>query len=180
MTLTSFRSANDNDIEFLVELVNSAYQPSSGAGGWTDETRYVEGRRTSVDSMAKLLSKPDSVLLLGLKDGQIIATAHLEKKADHVHIGMLAVSPAWQGQGIGKQILGYAENYAAEHFQANKLAMIVIALRHDVISFYQRRGYRLTGKTIPYAFFCGDTCDEKIVGMAFAELEKPVLVQTPS
>lgn len=174
MILTAFRTATGNDIGPLVKLVNSAYQPAAGAGGWTDETPYVAGSRTNAESLANLLNKPDSVLLLGLRDGQILASVHLEKTADHVHIGMLAVNPAWQDKGIGKQLLAYAEQYAMAHFQARKLAMIVIALRTDVIAFYQRHGYRLTGETIPYALLCGGTRDAKIDGLAFAVLEKRV------
>ncbi len=172
MNLTHFRTATHDDIGFLVELVNSAYQPIGNTSGWTDESCYVAGTRTSAGSLAKLLSKPDSVLLLGLHEGQIIATVHVQKKAGRVHIGMLAVNPAWQGQSIGGQMLAYAEDYAVKQFHARILAMIVIALRTDVIGFYQRRGYQLTGLTIPYAQLCGETCDAKIEGLEFAELEK--------
>jgi len=172
MTLTAIRPATHDDIGFLVELVNSAYQPIGHTCGWTDEARYVEGTRTSGQSLAELLGKPDALLLLGLHDDAAIATVHLEKKSGHVHLGMLAVHPAWQSQGIGGRMLAYAEQYASAHFQATKLAIIVISLRTDVLRFYQRRGYRPTGVTIPYARLCTNTCKAKIDGLEFAELVK--------
>lgn len=51
------------------------------------------------------------------------------------------VSPPLQGDGIGKQLLEAAQ----ETWGINKAVMTVIACRNELIAFYQRRGYRLTG-----------------------------------
>jgi len=155
-------------------LVNTAYHPAADTGSWTDESRFVLGTRTSAPALAKLLAKDDSAVLLGLYEETIVACIHLEKSADHAHIGMLAVNTDWQCLGLGKQMLAEAEAYARRHFKVKKLVLIVISLREELIAFYLRRGYCNTGVTLDYAVLCGDTCDAKIDGLKFAVLEKPV------
>ncbi|MGZ8191483.1 MAG: GNAT family N-acetyltransferase [Methylococcaceae bacterium] len=172
MKITSFRTANLNDVDVLAELVNMAYHPEPGIGSWTDETRFVSGTRTNEQSLINLLAKDDSVVLLGLHEDVILACVHLEKSANQAHIGMLAVNPALQGAGIGKQMLDQAEAYARNHFKVEKFVLIVISLRDELIAFYLRRGYHKTDTTIDYTQLCGETCDAKIDGLKFAVLEK--------
>lgn len=174
MKITAFRPADLNDVDALVQLVNSAYHPAADTGGWTDEARFVLGTRTSAPALAQLLAKDNSAVLLGLYGETIAACVHVEKSADHAHIGMLAVNPAWQCLGLGKQMLAEAEAYARRHFKVKKWVLIVISLRDELIAFYLRRGYYKTGVTLDYAVLCGDTCDAKIDGLKFAVLEKPV------
>ena len=111
-------------------------------------------------------------MLLGLHEDVIVACVHLEKSKNHAHIGMLAVNPAFQGAGIGKQMLAQAEAYASSHFNVEKFVLIVISLREELIDFYLRRGYHKTDRMIDYAQLCGETCDAKIDGLKFAVLEK--------
>lgn len=174
MNITAFRTANLDDVDALVQLVNNAYHPEPGIGAWTDESRFVNGTRTNQQALKKLLAKDGSVVLLGMREDTILACVHVEKSASHAHIGMLAVNPAWQGAGIGKQMLAQAEAYARHHFDIEKFVLLVISLRRELLAFYLRRGYLETGTTIDYALLCGPTCDAKIAGLRFVVLEKPV------
>jgi ribosomal protein S18 acetylase RimI-like enzyme len=172
MNITSFRTANLNDVAALVQLVNTAYQPESGIGSWTDESRFSLGPRTSEQSLKNLLIEDDSIVLLGVHEDVIVACVHLEKSENHAHIGMLAVNPAFQCAGIGKQMLAQAEVYASSHFNVEKFVLIVISLRDELFDFYLRRGYHKTDRIIDYAQLCRETCDAKIDGLKFAVLEK--------
>lgn len=164
--------ANLGDVSALLTLVNSAYQPISGYGGWTDETRFVQGTRINATGLETLLLADNSVVMLGLQGDTTVACVHLEKSLDHTHLGMLAVNPARQGAGMGKQLLAAAEAYARNHFKVEQLVLIVIELRIELIAYYERRGYVQTDRRIDYATVCGDTCTAKIPGLQLIVMEK--------
>ena len=150
MDITSFRTANLNDVTALVQLVNRAYQPEPGIGSWTDESGFFHGTRTSEQSLKNLLVANDSIVLLGLHEDVIVACVHLEKSKNQAQIAMLAVNPAFQCAGIGKKMLAQAEAYASSHFNVKKFVLLVISLREELIAFYLRRGYQKTNHTIDY------------------------------
>ncbi|MGZ8137394.1 MAG: GNAT family N-acetyltransferase [Methylococcaceae bacterium] len=172
MKIEFFRQANLNDVDVIVRLVNSAYHPAPDTSSWTDESRFVFGSRTSEKSVKNLLGKDDSIVLLGINNSTIMACAHIEKSQHEAHIGMLAVDPACQSAGVGKQMLAQAEVYAKEVFKADKFVLMVISLRDELVDFYRRRGYHITDFTVDYALLCGETCDAKIDGLKLAVLEK--------
>ena len=155
MTIDSFRTASKLDTEAIAQLVNKAYRPESGTPGWTHEADLVAGNRTSASQVAETISKPDSVILVGLKNSEIVACVHIEKDGNNSYIGMLAVNPTVQGVGTGKQVLAYAENYAATVLGSEKFVMVVVSARTELISFYLRRGYQKTGSIMDYPLSAG-------------------------
>lgn len=76
----------------------------------------IAGARTSANQIAEILSKPDSVVLLGLIRSEIAACVHIERIGGDSYIGMLAVTPSRQGAGIGKELLAHAEHHARTMF----------------------------------------------------------------
>ncbi len=60
------------------------------------------------------------------------------------------MSPKYQALGIGKSVLAQAESYILNVLKINKTAMQVVQQRSELVSFYQRRGYQLTGLVKPY------------------------------
>ena len=135
MSIDIFRAANKLDVEVIANLVNMAYRPESGASGWTHESDLVSGSRTNVDQVVGVISKPDSVILLGIKGSEIVACIHIEKDGSNSCIGMFAVNPTVQGAGVGKQMLAYAEWYASENFSSDKFIMVVVFSRSELIAF---------------------------------------------
>ena len=63
---------------------------------------------------------------------------------------MFAVVPTKQGGGVGRAVLAEAERLAVERWSATAMEMTVISRRTDLIAWYERRGYRLTGETRPF------------------------------
>ena len=155
MSIDTFHTASKSEAEAIAQLVNKAYRPETGSAGWTHESDLVSGNRTSAGQVSELMSKPDSVILVGLKDSEIVACVHVEKDGSNSHIGMLAVNPKLQGAGAGKQMLAHAERYANESFGSEKFIMAVVSSRSELIAFYLRRGYQKTGVVQDYPLSAG-------------------------
>lgn len=141
----AFRFALKYDAEEISRLVNDAYRPKSNSQGWTHEAELISGDRINAQQIEKLLQPKSSILLACLSE-KIIACVHVENSADHVYIGMLACEQNYQGQGIGKEMLFQAEQYAFAHFKAKLFKMKILSSRPELLDFYQRRGYRLSGE----------------------------------
>ena len=150
MDTFTFHPAQMTDVASIVELVNSAYRGETGKQGWTTEADLLDGQRTDEEEVTRLLQTQDSMILLCLLDGKILASTHMEKHSEGAYLGMLAVNPLLQNQGIGKRLMAVAEDIARREWAAEKMLLTVISLRHDVIAFYQRYGYASTGRTIPF------------------------------
>jgi GNAT superfamily N-acetyltransferase len=62
---------------------------------------------------------------------------------------MLTVQPSLQAAGTGKKLLAASEAYA-QWLGRSGIQMTVISVRNELITWYQRRGYRLTGEKMPF------------------------------
>ena len=63
---------------------------------------------------------------------------------------MLAVAPTLQTAGLGRRLLGAAEDWARERLGAYTARLTVIDARPELKAFYLRRGYRDSGQRIAY------------------------------
>ena len=171
MPALTFRIASIHDAEVIASLVNAAYRGEASRQGWTTEADLLDGLRTTAAEVQQLIESDHSTLVLGVSDSEIIASVCLEQSADAAHIGMFVVRPDLQGSGIGKQLLTYAESYARQHWAVKAFVMHVITLRHELIAFYERRGYRRTGvfKTFPVD---PDMWQPKVSGLRLEALQK--------
>jgi ribosomal protein S18 acetylase RimI-like enzyme len=64
---------------------------------------------------------------------------------------MLTVDPGRQAEGLGRALLTKAEDYVRKQGAA-RVQMTVISLRHSLIAWYERRGYRRTGASEPFPY----------------------------
>jgi len=141
----SFRPAVVIESSRIAALANAAYRGETSRQGWTTEADLLDGLRTSAEEVQRLIESDHSVILLCVHDTEIVGSVCLERHADAAHVGMFVVNPVMQSLGIGKQLLTYAENYAWQLWAVQKFLMHVITQRHELIEFYERRGYRRTG-----------------------------------
>ncbi|MFJ3821213.1 GNAT family N-acetyltransferase [Streptomyces nodosus] len=148
----TFRDATDADADALVALIESAYRGESSRTGWTTEADLLEGQRTDPEGVLGVVKSPDSRLLTVERDGTIVACCQLEHRGEHAYFGMFAVSPALQGAGLGKAVIAEAERMARRTWGVSEMHMTVISVRDDLIAWYERRGYRRTGRMTPFPY----------------------------
>lgn len=143
-------TASVNDIPALVKLINSGYRGESSKKGWTTEANLLEGElRTDIPTLTETMHTPGAVILKCIAaDELIIGCVYLQKLERGLYLGMLTVSPELQAGGIGKQLLAAATSHAREN-DCPVIYMNVISVRHELIAWYQRHGYHLTGETKP-------------------------------
>jgi ribosomal protein S18 acetylase RimI-like enzyme len=95
------------------------------------------------------------------------------------YLGMLTVDPERQGEGLGKRLLAAAEAFAGHELGASRLEMQVFSRRRELLSFYERRGYRSTGERRPFPYAEWPQAGALIDDLEFVVLEK-VLRDGPS
>lgn len=174
-----FRKAIVADTERIEALVNSAYRGEQSRSGWTTEADLLDGLRTDGGEVRRLIARRDSLILLCQQGKEIVGSVHVEKTGDHASLGMFVVEPVRQGCGIGKRLLAYAEQTAQREWQVGKMVMYVITLRHELIAFYTRRGYRRTG--VLHEFPVNpEMWQPKVAGLALEALEKNIGAKLPS
>lgn len=139
-----FRRANFADAKAIAELVNSAYRGESSRAGWTTEADILDGLRTNVKDVQQIIASQHAMVLICLDGAHLLGAICLENEVDAVHLGMFVVKPSMQGNGLGKALLDAAEKLAQQDWHAQKLQMHVISIRHELIAFYERRGYQRT------------------------------------
>ncbi len=142
----SISIATEADIAALVTLVNSAYRGESSKKGWTTEAELLGGLRTDPITLLEQINQPGHTFLKAVDSTKkIIACVSLEEKANKLYLGMLTVQPDIQASGIGKKMLAASEEFAlSKHLGC--IEMTVISVRSELISYYERRGYRATGE----------------------------------
>ncbi|MBN0043566.1 GNAT family N-acetyltransferase [Streptomyces actuosus] len=148
----TFRDATDADVDGLVALIESAYRGDASRAGWTTEADILDGQRTDPEGVLEVVKSPDSRLLTVEQDGEVVACCQLEHRGAHAYFGMFAVRPSLQGAGLGKAIIAEAERQARAAWGVTEMHMTVISLREDLIAWYERRGYRRTGRTSPFPY----------------------------
>lgn len=160
------------DVPALVVLVNSAYRGEEGQKGWTEESHLLSGSRTNAAGMEELLREPQSVILKYIdRQGIIAGCVYLQKQGDKLYLGLLSVSPSQQNTGIGKQLLAAAAAYAAQQ-HCTAIHITVISLRHELLAWYERHGYRRTGEIEP--FHAGEKFGIQKQSLELVVLEKPI------
>ncbi|WP_345955702.1 GNAT family N-acetyltransferase [Mucilaginibacter sp. PAMB04168] len=143
-------NANLNDVPEIVALVNSAYRGETSTRGWTSESHLLEGIRIDENEMSGYFTRSEITLLKCTNEvNEIVGFVYLEQvKNNKLYLGMLTVNPLLQAAGIGRQLLAAAD-VQARKLGCQAIKISVITSRLELISWYERRGYIATGKTMP-------------------------------
>lgn len=151
MDTLSHRFAGADDVAPLHALVESGYRGDSARRGWSHEADLLDDTRTTAAELAATIADPATRVVLLHQGDDLIGTVTVAGRGDaRAYMGMLCVDPARQAHGLGRALIALAEQIARDEFGARVIEMTVIDQRRELIAYYQRRGYRLTGETRPF------------------------------
>jgi len=146
----SILTANATDVQELVLLINSAYRGEHSKKGWTTEALLIDGDRMNEASLMQMMKKPGVLIRKCItNEGVIAGCVYLEAQQKELYLGLLTVSPDLQAKGIGKIMLNDTE-MVASNLRLSSIVIDVVSLRLELIDWYIRRGFYLTGRTIPF------------------------------
>ena len=140
----------------------------------------MDGQRLDVDMAREMVGASGTVVLLFRPEGadsgdQPIACVQLEQRDGGVaYFGTFAVDPRRQGGGVGRRVMAAAEDEARARWGATRMRMTVIRQREDLIAYYERRGYALTGEREPFPYGQEQFGLPQRDDLEFVVLEKPL------
>jgi GNAT superfamily N-acetyltransferase len=100
--------------------------------------------RESVEDIVKKISSGGGAVLAKIED-VAVGSAQFTLHEDHIRVGRVSVLPFYRGQGIGRQIMKYIEEYARQQ-GVNELKLGVRQSLPGNISFYQKLQYEIIAK----------------------------------
>lgn len=153
----TFRAATEADVDAVVDLVQSAYRGDRSRAGWTTEADLIDGQRTDAGLVLDTLARPDAQILLAelphedvaLAGNSLVGCAEIADYSGEGgggYFGMFAVDPTRQGRGIGGAVLDEIERIVRDDRGQDRLVLVVISLRTEMIDLYLRRGFVPTGE----------------------------------
>jgi predicted N-acetyltransferase YhbS len=147
----SFRAAELSDVVALHELIQHAYRGASAATSWSHEGELAIGERVSVEALSELATSPHCSVIVAELGGRLVGSALVEaSEAGRGRIGLLCVPLDAQASGIGGEILRRAEAMSSDRFGSKAVDIEVLEHKAKLLAYYERRGYRRTGRAIPY------------------------------
>jgi ribosomal protein S18 acetylase RimI-like enzyme len=147
-----FRVAVGTDVPAIVALVESAYRGEASRAGWTTEADLLDGQRTDGTEVTRLMEDPANRILLAESSEGLLGSVLLRDEGEAIYIGMFAVRPGLQGRGVGSELLAEVERIGREELGRPAARMTVLVQRTELIAWYQRRGYQLTGAREPFPY----------------------------
>ena len=149
-TSPTFRATTAADVLALAALINQAYRGPATPLAWTTESHLLEGPRIGEGHLRKMVlsaSQGHGALLKYVAgSGSTLGCVYLEPKGKRLYLSTLAVAPEAQGQGVGRQLLAAAEDYARQH-GCTHVEISVLSARSELVAWYERHGYQRTGKS---------------------------------
>jgi GNAT superfamily N-acetyltransferase len=127
------RRAGDSDARAIQELVRAAYEGYRPLLGRTPFPMLTDYGQAVRDHEVWVLDD----------HGSIVGVIELIPRDDHLWVENVAVRPTWQGKGLGRRLLGFADDEARRRGYG-EIGLLTNERYVANIAMYTRYGYRET------------------------------------
>lgn len=128
-----YRFATNGDAPRLIEMINAAFSIEE----------FLEGTRTDEERLAAMMAK-GAILMAEDDAGNLLGSVYFESRGLRGYLGMLAVDPGQQRQGIARRLIEKAEEHLRES-GCSEVEIIVLNMRPELLPIYRRMGFIETG-----------------------------------
>lgn len=143
----AIRPATIADLPALHGVIERAYRGDSARVGWTHEADLLSGTRTDIASLKAIVVDPVQVLLVLFENRVPLGCVNVADRGGSVaYLGLLCIEPSRQGEHMGRRLIVAAETHARDAFHCATIEMTVIDKRRELIAYYERRGWQVTGE----------------------------------
>ena len=134
--INKVRIATTTDAAGITAVINAAFKVA--------EEFFVDGNRITQAEVEESLAK--GAFLLAETDDKLNGCVYVEPRGERSYLGLLSVDPTNQQIGLGSLLMTEAEKYCRER-GSHCMDILIVNLREDLPSFYQKRGYVESGTT---------------------------------
>ena len=131
----TIRPAEPGDAAAVRDLVQAAYAGYVG--------RIGKEPAPMLEDHAALIRACE--VWVSIDGGEIIGMLVIRPAEDHLFLGNVAVSPGHQGRGLGRELVAFAEEKAAEH-GLPEVRLYTNEKMHENLDIYARLGFEETGR----------------------------------
>jgi predicted N-acetyltransferase YhbS len=135
---SSIRIATSGDAPQITTVINAAFRIA--------EEFFIDGNRITQAEVEESLAK--GAFLLAEANGKVNGCVYVDPRGERSYLGLLSVDPTCQQGGLGSLLMFEAEKYCRER-GSHCMDIVIVSLRDELPSFYQKRGYVESG-TSPF------------------------------
>lgn len=136
----SLTIADVDDIDAIVNLAQISYTSTRFREPWF--TKEQSSQFYGVWAEKAVLGLFDDICLIIKTEQRLQGFVSLKKVGDDMKIGLIAVAPEAQGQGVAKRLLTLAEIYALDH-QCTQVVVATQTSNLKATNLYIRNNYML-------------------------------------
>ncbi len=123
------RFAEEHDLPAVMGLINKAFKV---------EAFFIVRDRLVPEEALEYFRK--GRFLLAEENGVLAGAVYVELRGERSYLGMLSVNPDLQKTGLGRRLMGAAEEFARE-MGSHHMDLTVVNLRTELPPFYRKLGY---------------------------------------
>lgn len=132
--IVNIRVATVADVGAITIVINTAFHRA--------ESFFVERDRIDSGDIRSLMEK--GRFLVADNHDAIAGCVYVEVRGERGYLGLLAVAPQLQGEGLGSKLMNAAEAYCVQS-GCRFMDLRIVNLRTENQAFYVRRGYKEAG-----------------------------------
>jgi GNAT superfamily N-acetyltransferase len=133
----AIRAADETDVPRAHDIVQAAYRLYIA--------RMGKQPGPMLDDYAR--RQRDAQLYMAALGGETVGVAVLVRATDHLQLDNVAVHPRWQGRGIGRALIAFAEETAREQ-GVPELRLYTHVTMTENIARYARSGFEETHRAV--------------------------------